>query len=129
MNVNYYQVGVDFADYCNHQYSENDSFRARWNEYVRFGLFERFTSANSMTYQDKVQLMKGLGYGNGKVGILFSVNVQIWACIMPLLKFANQGLIYDYIRKLKSGEMVGAHAISEPETGSDVFKIKVLPIY
>lgn len=124
MNVNYYQLGVDFATYCDKKYIDKDSFRDCWNEYAHFGLFEIFASDSSMTYQEKIQLMKGLGYGNGKVGILFSVNVQIWACIMPLIKFANQELILEYIQKLKNGEMIGAHAISEPETGSDVFDLK-----
>lgn len=121
MDVNYYQFGIDFAEYCKRKHQANTIFDVLWEEYARFGLFERFTSEPSMPFSDKVQLMKGLGYGNGEVGILFSVNVQIWACIMPLLKFDHQSSMDKYIQKLQKGEIVGAHAISEPEVGSDVF--------
>lgn len=124
MDVNYYQLGIEFAEYCKHKYHGNDSFDTLWDEYARFGIFEKFTSDNAMAFQEKVQLMKGLGYGNGNVGILFSLNVQIWACIMPLLKFANQNTIGEYINMLQTGKIKGAHAISEPETGSDVFDMK-----
>lgn len=123
MGVDYFQVGVDFAEYCNNKYGKNVSIDVLWNEYARFGIFEKFTSNDVLSPYEKVHLMKGLGYGNGKVGILFSVNVQIWACIMPLIRFCCQDEIHEYIKKMQRGSCIGAHAISEPETGSDVFDL------
>ena len=124
MGADYFQVGSDFAEYCSNKYAHNDSFKAIWNEYSKFGLFEKLTCDNDLCYADKLQLMKGLGYGTGKVGILFSVNVQLWACIMPLLKFGSDIQLKKYLFELTSGKCIGAHAISEPETGSDVFDLK-----
>lgn len=124
MGVDFFRLGIDFAEYCTNKYCDDSSFEVLWHEYSRFGIFDKFTSSSNLTLADKVQLMKGLGYGNGKVGILFSINVQIWACIMPLIKFAYRGDVSECIRQMQKGDCIGAHAISEPESGSDVFGMK-----
>ena len=124
MGVDYFQTGIDFAEYCINKYGNKPDFDILWNEFSQFGIFEKFTSEDSLSLNEKIQLMKGLGYGTGSVGILFSINVQIWACIMPLLKFGKQKEISVYIQKMQQGTCIGAHAISEPETGSDAFNLR-----
>src|SRR5438128_1975773 len=67
--------------------------------------------------------MEALGRGCRDNGLIFSLNAQMWACQMPLLRYGTQTQKCEWLPKLVSGEAIGAHAITEPGAGSDVFSL------
>jgi hypothetical protein len=48
----------------------------------------------------------------------------MWGCEMPILKFGTDKQRKTYLPSLCKGEIVGGHAITEPDVGSDVYSIK-----
>ena len=70
--------------------------------------------ALTMTY-----VLENLGYVCRDNGLLFSVATQIVSAAIPIQKFGSDELKETYLRRLIDGEILSAHAISEPEAGSD----------
>lgn len=71
-----------------------------------------------------VLVMEALGYGCHDNGLLFSLNAQMWSVEMPLVKFGTPAQQQAYLPGLVSGELIGAHAITEPDSGSDAFSMR-----
>jgi alkylation response protein AidB-like acyl-CoA dehydrogenase len=70
--------------------------------------------ALTMTY-----VLENLGYVCRDSGLLFSVATQIVSGALPIHKFGSDELKERYLRRLIDGEILSAHAISEPDAGSD----------
>lgn len=70
--------------------------------------------ALTMTY-----VLENLGYRCRDSGLLFSVATQMVSVTLPIERFGSDELKERYLRGLVAGEILGAHAISEPEAGSD----------
>ena len=68
--------------------------------------------------------METLGYGCRDGGLLLALNAQMWAVQLPILHFGTQFQQELFLPKLCDGRWKGAHGITEPETGSDVFNMK-----
>ncbi len=68
--------------------------------------------------------LEALGYGCADNGLIFSLNAQMWACQTPLAKFGTEEQKRRYLPALAEGSMIGAHAISEPRSGSDAFALE-----
>jgi alkylation response protein AidB-like acyl-CoA dehydrogenase len=67
--------------------------------------------------------LEALGYACGDNGLIFSLNAQMWACEIPILLFGSEAQKERYLPGLCSGALVGAHGMSEPESGSDAFAL------
>lgn len=72
-----------------------------------------------------VLAMEGLGYGCVDNGLAFGLNAQMWTVQMPLYHFGNEEQRQKYLPGLCRGEIIGAHALTEPEAGSDVFSLQM----
>lgn len=70
---------------------------------------------------DTIVAMEALGQGCPDNGLVFSLNAQLWSCVMPLVQFGTEEQKRKYLPRLVSGEWIGVHAITEPEGGSDAF--------
>ena len=68
--------------------------------------------------------MEALGYGCSDNGLVHSLNSHMWGCEVPILKFGNISQKAKYLPLLCRGDIVGAHALTEPNAGSDVFSIQ-----
>jgi alkylation response protein AidB-like acyl-CoA dehydrogenase len=68
--------------------------------------------------------LEALGYGCRDSGLIFSLNAQMWACETPLVQFGTEEQKRRYLPGLCDGSLIGAHAISEPSAGSDVFALR-----
>jgi alkylation response protein AidB-like acyl-CoA dehydrogenase len=64
-------------------------------------------------------VLEHLGHGCEDAGLLFTLATQIVSVAVPLQKFGSDELKERYLRRLIDGEIIGAHAISEPDAGSD----------
>jgi alkylation response protein AidB-like acyl-CoA dehydrogenase len=67
--------------------------------------------------------MEALGRGCLDNGLVFSLNAQMWACQLPIVAYGTEAQKRAWLPRLTSGEAIGAHAITEPNAGSDVFSL------
>jgi L-prolyl-PCP dehydrogenase len=68
--------------------------------------------------------LEGLGYGCADNGLIFAVNAQMWACELPILHFGTDAQKRRWLPGLCDGSLIAAHAMSEPESGSDAFSLR-----
>jgi alkylation response protein AidB-like acyl-CoA dehydrogenase len=66
-----------------------------------------------------VYVLEELGYGCRDAGLLFALATQVVSAATPLQKFGSDELKEQYLKPLIDGEIISAHAISEPSAGSD----------
>jgi alkylation response protein AidB-like acyl-CoA dehydrogenase len=66
-----------------------------------------------------VYVLEDLGYGCRDAGLLFALATQVVSAAVPLQKFGSEELKGRYLAALIDGEIISAHAISEPSAGSD----------
>ncbi len=66
-----------------------------------------------------VYVLEHLGYGCRDAGLLFALATQVVSAAIPLQKFGSDELRERYLARLIDGEILSAHAISEPSAGSD----------
>jgi L-prolyl-PCP dehydrogenase len=66
-----------------------------------------------------VYVLENLGYGCRDTGLLFAAATQVVSAAVPLQKFGSDELKERYLARLIDGEILSAHAISEPDAGSD----------
>lgn len=71
-----------------------------------------------------VCVLEGLGYGCQDNGLIFAINAHLWACATPLLTFGSDAQKEQYLSKFSRGEWIGGHAITEAESGSDVYAMQ-----
>jgi alkylation response protein AidB-like acyl-CoA dehydrogenase len=68
--------------------------------------------------------MEGLGYGCRDNGLIFAMNAQMWSVQHPILSFGTEEQKQKYLPGLCSGELIGAHGMSEPDSGSDAYSLR-----
>ncbi|MGH8659079.1 MAG: acyl-CoA dehydrogenase family protein [Gammaproteobacteria bacterium] len=68
--------------------------------------------------------MEALGYGCKDNGLIFGINAQMWSIQMPIWQFGTEEQRQKYLSRLCSGELIGAHGMTEPDSGSDAFSLK-----
>ena len=68
--------------------------------------------------------MEGLGYGCRDNGLIFAINAQMWAVELPILNFGSDEQKRKYLPGLCSGELIGAHGMTEPDSGSDAYSLR-----
>lgn len=68
-----------------------------------------------------VLAMEALGYGCRDNGLVFSINAQMWSCMVPLAHYGSEEQRRRYLPRLCDGSLIGVHAITEPDAGSDAF--------
>ena len=71
-----------------------------------------------------VMVMEALGYGCQDNGLIFSLNAQMWSIELPLVKFGTPEQQQAYLLGLVSGDLIGVHAMTEPDSGSDAFSMR-----
>jgi hypothetical protein len=69
-------------------------------------------------------VMEGLGYGCKDNGLIFAMNAQLWSVQLPILLFGTEEQKVKYLPGLCRGELVGAHGMSEPDSGSDAYSLR-----
>jgi alkylation response protein AidB-like acyl-CoA dehydrogenase len=125
-------AAIDFA-----RQTLNEGFEARekgsefsrqsWSECARFGIQgmpipEEF-GGGAHDVLTTMLVMEGLGYACLDQGLLFSLHAQMWAVETPLVRFGTDDQKKRYLPKLCDGSLIGAHAMSEPDSGSDAFAL------
>ena len=69
--------------------------------------------------------LEALGYGCRDGGLVFSLCAHLLACVVPLWKHGSEEQKRRYLMGLCDGTLIGAHAITEPNSGSDTFAMRL----
>ena len=102
--------------------------RDLWQECAQFGIQglpipEAYGGSNADVLTTMLA-MEALGAGCRDQGLLFSIHAHMWAVELPILAFGTPEQKERYLPKLGDGTWVGAHGMSEPESGSDAFGLR-----
>lgn len=68
-------------------------------------------------------VMEGLGYGCRDNGLIFAMNAQMWSVQHPILTFGTDAQKQKYLPGMCTGDLIGAHGMSEPDSGSDAYSL------
>ncbi|MGI9629081.1 MAG: acyl-CoA dehydrogenase family protein [Longimicrobiales bacterium] len=71
-----------------------------------------------------IRAMEALGKECRDQGLLFSMHAHMWSVVMPILSFGTEDQKEEYLRPLTDGTYIGAHGMSEPDSGSDAFSLR-----
>ncbi len=71
-----------------------------------------------------VLALEALGYGSDDGGLNFSICAHLLACVVPIWKYGNENQKKKYLPDLCNGKKIAVNAMTESESGSDVFNIK-----
>jgi alkylation response protein AidB-like acyl-CoA dehydrogenase len=69
---------------------------------------------------------EALGYGCTDNGLVFAVNNHVWACVSYLLGYGTGEQQACFLPGMADGSLVGAQALTEPESGSDVLSLSTI---
>lgn len=102
--------------------------RELWQKCVDFGLIgmnvpEEF-GGMGLDYQTSAILLQALGYGCEDSGFVFAITNHLWVCQNLVNEMGDQVLKDKYLRCMVEGDYIGCFAITEVESGSDVFQMQ-----
>lgn len=107
---------------------ENVFSRENWQKCARFGVqglpFPEEYGGAEADILTTMLTMEGLGYGCRDNGLIFGINAQMWSVQYPILTFGTAEQKQKYLPDLCSGEIIGAHGMTEPGSGSDAFSLR-----
>ncbi|PYC64816.1 acyl-CoA dehydrogenase [Micromonospora arborensis] len=69
-------------------------------------------------------VLEGLGEGCRDAGLNFSVSTHLASTAIAVQRFASAALKDRYLPEVASGALIGAHAITEPDSGSDALAMR-----
>jgi alkylation response protein AidB-like acyl-CoA dehydrogenase len=99
-----------------------------WQKCARFGILglavpEAYGGSNT-DILTTMMVMEALGYGCHDNGLIFAMNAQMWSVQHPILAFGTEAQKQKYLPALCNGDMIGAHGMSEPDSGSDAYSLR-----
>ena len=69
--------------------------------------------------------LEALGYGCRDGGLVFSICAHVLACVVPVWQHGSEEQKARYLGGLCDGTLIGAHAITEADSGSDSFAMRL----
>lgn len=107
---------------------EGQFCRENWRKCAEFGIlglpFPEEYGGAATDILTTMLTMEGLGYGCRDNGLVFALNAQMWSVQHPILTLGTSAQKKKYLSRLISGEMIGAHGMSEPDSGSDAYSLR-----
>jgi alkylation response protein AidB-like acyl-CoA dehydrogenase len=102
--------------------------RENWKKCARMGILGLATpeeyGGSGTDILTTMLVMEGLGYGCRDNGLIFAMNAQMWSVQHPILTFGTEDQKRKYLPGFCSGELIGAHGMSEPDSGSDAYSLR-----
>ena len=105
--------------------------RELWQKCADFGILGLAAPARFGGMLDEVDIlrsvlvMQAMGYACKDGGLVLGLNAQMWAVQMSIVLFGTDAQKQKFLPKLTNGEWLGAHALTEAESGSDVFDMRM----
>lgn len=101
--------------------------RELWDRCARFGILGLSVPAEyggkECDLPTAMLIMEGLGEGCADNGLTFALNAQLWTVQRPIVRFGTEEQKRQFLPGLSQGRLFGAHALTEPEAGSDAFSL------
>ncbi len=106
--------------------------RENWRKCAEFGILglpmpKQYGGAEKGIL-DTLLAMEGLGYGSRDNALIFGMNAQLWSVQMPIVSHGTAQQKEKYLPAMIRGDLIGAHAMSEPTSGSDAYSLKTIAI-
>lgn len=103
--------------------------RTLWERCGQYGILrlsvpEQYGGRSDTDILTSMLIMEGLGYGCRDNALAFALNAQLWTVQLPIAHFGTEEQKRRLLPPMCRGEAIGAHAITEPEAGSDVFSLQ-----
>ena len=100
-----------------------------WQSCAKFGIQgmavpECFGGTGRADILTGMLAMEAMGQACADMGLLFALNTQMWTVQLPILKFGTEEQKSKFLPGLCRGELLGAHAMTEPNSGSDAFSLQ-----
>ncbi|MFE7414234.1 acyl-CoA dehydrogenase family protein [Streptomyces laurentii] len=99
----------------------------KWKIVQRSGLlgvpFETRYGGHGGTLTDTMRALRDFGHACRDAGLGFTASTQIVSVGVPLQAFGSEELKTRFLPAIISGELITAHAITEPDNGSDALNI------
>jgi len=133
--LSYRRAVIDFAlKELNDDVIEHDrtgSFdKEKWLKCARFGIqglpFPEEYGGSEADILTTMVTMEGLGYGCKDNGLIFAMNAQMWSVQMPIYSFGTEEQKRRYLPGMCRGEIIGAHGMTEPDSGSDAYSLRTV---
>lgn len=107
---------------------ENSPFsRELWKEIANFGMFGLTISDTygglGESYLTAAIAFDALGYACKNNGLIFAINNHIWVAQNLIYLYGTELLKDKYVKKMVDGDLIGAFALTEAESGSDAFNM------
>jgi alkylation response protein AidB-like acyl-CoA dehydrogenase len=102
--------------------------RENWKKCAQMGILGLATpeeyGGSATDIVTTMLVMEGLGYGCRDNGLIFAMNAQMWSVQHPILTFGSEAQKQKYLPGFCSGEIIGAHGMSEADSGSDAYSLR-----
>jgi alkylation response protein AidB-like acyl-CoA dehydrogenase len=102
--------------------------RDKWDRLAETGLFALpFPESFGGLGQDlptTMYVLEGLGYACRDAGLSFSASTHLVSAGIPVLRFGSQWQREHYLPRICDGSLIGGHAITEPDGGSDIMSMR-----
>lgn len=104
--------------------------RELWQKCADFGILGLAAPAHYGGQLEQIDLfravvaMEGLGYACPDTGLVLALNAQMWSVQVTISLFGTEEQKARYLPALVRGDRLGCHALTEPESGSDVFALR-----
>lgn len=99
-----------------------------WKKCARFGLIGMNISEEyggmELDYETCAILLEALGYACENSGFIFAITNHLWVCQNVIHEFGTSYQRHKYLPKMVNGDYIGCLAITEADSGSDVFNMK-----
>ncbi|MEV1016770.1 MULTISPECIES: acyl-CoA dehydrogenase family protein [unclassified Micromonospora] len=101
--------------------------RAGWDECARFGVlgwpFPAEYGGAGLDPLSCVVAFEALAYGCADNGLVFAINNHVWACAVYIAEHGTPQQRKQFLPGLIDGSTIGAHALTEPDVGSDALSV------
>ena len=100
-----------------------------WQKCADFGIQglcvpEVYSGTPEVDIITAVLAMEGLGYGCEDSGLALALNAQMWTVQIIIQHFGTEEQKKRFLPPLCQGKSIGVHALTEPESGSDVYSMR-----
>lgn len=97
--------------------------RDHWKRCAEFGVqglpFPAAWGGQGMDIVTTLLVMEALGFACKDNGLAFGLGAQMWSVQTPINEFGSDEQKGRFLAPLCRGDIIGAHAMSEPDSGSD----------
>lgn len=102
--------------------------RRHWEIAARTGLFglpfDELWGGLGQDLLTTLYVLESLGYGCRNGGLAFSISTHMVSCGVPLQRFGTDEQKQRFLARLCDGSAIAAHAITEPDSGSDALAMR-----